>query len=116
MTTKITIDAKNKKLGRVATEAAVVLMGKDSPTFRKNVPADVKLEIVNASKISLDEIKAKNTTHMTYSGYPGGEKILTSKELIAKKGYEALFINAIKGMLPTNKLRAVMLKNLTITE
>ncbi|MDD5318453.1 MAG: uL13 family ribosomal protein [Candidatus Pacebacteria bacterium] len=111
-----TIDAKNKKLGRVATQAAMVLMGKNEPTFRKNTVADVKVLITNASLISLDEVKAKNTTHMTYSGYPGGEKILSSKELVAKKGYEALFIKAIKGMLPTNKLRDVMLKNLTVTE
>lgn len=111
-----TIDAKDKALGRVATAAAVFLMGKDDPAFQRNVAPNVKVKILNASKAKISQKKMQEKTYQNYSGYPGGRKVFTMEKLIEKKGYEEVFRKAVRGMLPSNKLRAVMMKNLIITE
>ncbi len=116
--TKHTIDAKNKKLGRVAAEAAVILMGKSAPTFKKNVVADVSVEITNASKMDITEKKMTEKEYQRYSGYPGGRSVMSLKQVIDKKGkgYEAVLKTAVNGMLPKNKLQREMIKNLIITK
>ncbi len=111
-----TIDATNKAVGRVATEAAVLLMGKDTPAFRRNVAPEVKVTIENASKIKFDPKKLKGKIYQRYSGYPGGRKERTMEEVIDKKGYSEIFEKAVYGMLPSNRLRSVMMKNLFITD
>ena len=111
-----TIDATGKNLGRIASQAAVILMGKNDVDFAKNQVKDVKVTIENASKVFMSEKRKKTTLHERYSGYPGGFKEKTNADIIAKKGYKALFELAIYGMLPANKLRSRMMKNLTITE
>lgn len=111
-----TIDAKGKKLGRIATEVAVILMGKDSVDFAKNVVADVKVKVINSSKIEIGSNKLEEKRYKRYSGYPGGLKIQSAAEVIKKKGYSELVKLAVRGMLPNNKLRPVMLKNLEVTE
>jgi large subunit ribosomal protein L13 len=113
---KYTIDATNKKVGRVATEAAVYLMGKNSPSFKRNVTADVKVEITNAGKASIAHTKKSQKTYARYSGYPGGLRKPTMTEVIEKKGHSEIFKEAVWGMLPKNKLRSKMIQNLTITE
>ena len=113
---KHTLDAENKKVGRVATEAAIYLMGKNISLFKRNSIPEVTVEIKNASKASIDEKKMLNKTYSRYSGYPGGLKQPTMKQVVTKKGYSEIFREAILGMLPKNKLRAKMIKNLIITE
>jgi len=113
---KYTLDAQNKKIGRVATEAAVYLMGKNLPTFKRNAIPDVKVEIVNTSKASILEKDMSVKTYSRYTGYPGGLRQPTMEQVIAKHGYRELFKEAVKGMLPKNKLRSKMMNNLTITE
>jgi large subunit ribosomal protein L13 len=114
---KHTIDAKDKKLGRVASEAATLLMGKNLTGFVRNAaPKDVRVEIINASKASFETKKLRDTKFARYSGYPGGLRYESMDQVAAKKGYSELFRQAIKGMLPSNKLRADMLKHLTVTE
>jgi len=109
-----TIDAKGKKLGRIATEAAVLLMGKNSPDFKRNEVANVKVSIENVSELDIDDKKMDNKEYKRYSGYPGGLKIRKMKEVIAKKGYAEIVEKAVYGMLPANKLRAKIMKNLII--
>ncbi|MFC1721059.1 50S ribosomal protein L13 [Patescibacteria group bacterium] len=111
-----TIDAQNKSLGRVASEAAKVLMGKDKADYKPNVVADVKVEIKNASKIKINPKNLDNKLYKRYSGYPGGLKETPMKKVIEKKGYSELFEMAVRGMLPANRLRQIMLKNLSIVE
>lgn len=111
---KYTLDAENKKIGRVATQAAVLLMGKNTAGFAKNSVPDVTVEIKNASKASIDGKKLTQKTYSRYSGYPGGLKQPSMEKVIAKKGYGELFREAISGMLPKNKLRNKMMKNLII--
>ena len=113
---KYTLDAENKKIGRVATQAAVYLMGKNTPAFARNVIPEVTVEIVNTSKASLDENKMSTKVYSRYSGYPGGLRQPTMEQVIAKKGHSELFREAVLGMLPKNKLRQKMMNNLIITE
>lgn len=109
------IDATNKSLGRVATEAAKILMGKNRVDFAKNKIPEVKVSIINASKINIRNKKLETKTHKNYSGYPGGLKETPLKKVVLDKGYKELFVHAIKGMLPKNKLRDRMMQNLVIT-
>lgn len=111
-----TIDATGKKLGRVATEVAVLLMGKDTPDFKRNVPADVKVNVTNASKLDITPKKMETKEYKRYSGYPGGLKTRKMSQEVAKHGYSETIKKAVYGMLPSNKLRAVIMKNLIITE
>ncbi len=113
---KYTLDAENKKIGRIASQAAVYLMGKNLTSFQRNLVPDVKVEIKNSSKVSVNETKFKTKTFSRYSGYPGGLRQPTMEQVVAKKGYREVIKEAVSGMLPKNKLRVKMLKNLTITE
>lgn len=110
-----TIDASGKVLGRVASEAAVALRGKRRPDFERHRLPSVRVNIVNASKIKLSETKRKSKIYYHYSGWPGGLKLRTLESLIEKKGYAEPLRLALKGMLPANKLRSRLLKNVTIT-
>lgn len=110
-----TIDATGKKLGRVATQAAVLLMGKNDPQFLRNRFSNVAVEITNVSKLSIDERKYADKIYTRYSGYPGGLKKETAGRLVARKGHGEMMRRAIKNMLPSNRLRDRMLKNLTIS-
>ena len=111
----ITIDAQNKKLGRLASEVAELLMGKDLPENRPNAIPDRKIKIDNLSKLAIDPGKNKET-FIHYTGYPGGLRTQTLKELAEKKGYSEVFKKAVYGMLPGNKLRPLMMKNLILEE
>ncbi|OHA19796.1 MAG: hypothetical protein A2836_02595 [Candidatus Taylorbacteria bacterium RIFCSPHIGHO2_01_FULL_45_63] len=111
-----TVDAKGLRLGRVASRAATFLMGKDTPHFARNKVTSVKVSIINVSKLVMPEKKRRDEVRVSYSGYPGGLKTLSLNQVIAKKGYAELVRHAIRGMLPPNKLRAEILKNITITE
>jgi len=110
----ITIDAENKALGRVAAAAAKVLMGKHKTTFAKNVVDQDGVKIVNASKVYLSGAKNGQKTYLRYSGYAGGLKSETYDMLVARKGHEEVIRQAIKGMLPKNKLQAQRMKMLSI--
>jgi large subunit ribosomal protein L13 len=110
-----TIDATGKRLGTVATEAASVLLGKNEPDFAKHLTAPVTVTIKNASKLDIPE-KKKAEVYQTYSGYPGGLKSETLDHLGTRRGYAEVLRRSIGGMLPNNKLKKPMLKNLVITE
>ena len=110
-----TIDATGKRLGTVATEAASVLMGKNRADFAKNTVADVRVEITNASKLDIPEGK-KSEIYQSYSGYPGGRKTETLSHLATRRGIAEVVRRTVGGMLPNNKLKKPLLKNLTISE
>lgn len=112
---KYTIDAQNKKLGRIASQAASYLMGKGLVTVTRNNVSDVTVEVINASKLDIDPKRAKTVDFYHHSGYPGGIKKMTLAEFIEKKGHKELVRKTIYGMLPTNSLRSKMIKNLTVS-
>lgn len=106
-----TIDASSKPLGRIASQTASILRGKNSPDFKPNIPPSIKVKILNVSKIKLSDKKMKEKTYKSYSGYPGGLKEKTFESLF-KRSPEAAFRKVVEGMLPRNKLRKRILKNL----
>ena len=112
----ITIDAQGKKLGRVATEAASILLGKNSTSFARNVVQDVEVRVINAGKLDVTDRKLTSTTYVRYSGYPGGLKKENLAEMSAKKGFAPALTIAISGMLPKNKLRDKRMLRLKVSE
>ena len=107
------VDVDNKVLGRVATQIANVLRGKNKPTFTPSVDTGDFVVVVNAAKIALTGKKMSDKTYYSHSGYVGGLKEITAGKLIDKKP-EDLIKKAVKGMLPKNKLARHMLKKLKI--
>lgn len=113
---KKVIDATNKSIGRVATEAAMALMGKDNPSYQPNKVTEITVVIENASKSKVTEKKKDEKQYARYSGYPGGLRFSSLRKMIDTKGYEAVYANAVRGMLPSNRLRSPRLKNLQIID
>lgn len=113
---KYEIDATGKSLGRVASEAAVVLRGKHKATYTRNKAGEISVHIINAGKINILPSKPRATIYTNYSGYPGGLKLRSMEEIKNKKGYREVLRKMIRGMIPTNRLRPIVLKNLTISE
>src|SRR5680860_27478 len=109
-----TIDAQEKKLGRVASEAAKILMGKNTATYKANVAPDVVVTITNASKLDISEKKRGDKIYTHYSGYPGGLKSETLGDVLDKKSHAEALKRAVYGMLPANRLRKIMLTHLVI--
>ncbi len=110
----ITIDATNKTLGRVASEAAKVILGKHKPTFAKNAVMGEEVTVTNAGKIRISGTKTSDKKYVRYSGYPGGQKIENYAMLTARRGEAEAIRRAVLGMLPKNRLQAKRIKLLTI--
>lgn len=97
------VDAEGKTLGRLATQVAIVLRGKHKPIFTPHVDTGDHVIVVNAEKIHLTGDKVRQKTYYRHSGYPGGLKSETVKDLLERKPY-VIVERAIKGMLPKTKL------------
>ena len=111
-----TIDASGKSLGRVASEAAKILLGKDTTTVKKNAIADVTVRITHASKLEISDKKMLQKTYHSHSGYPGSDRQRMLKDIVAIKGYSEALKRAVKGMLPGNTLRDKRMKHLVVEE
>jgi large subunit ribosomal protein L13 len=107
------VDAENQVLGRVATQIANVLRGKNKPTFTPSVDTGDFVIVINAEKIALTGNKLADKVYYSHSGYPGGIKSITAGKLLVKKP-EDVIKKAVKGMLPKNKLARHMLNKLKI--
>ncbi len=107
------IDAKNRSLGRVATEAANVLRGKTSATYSPNIMPKIKVKVVNISQAKTTGKKYEQKKYMRHTGYPGGIKYTSLKKITAENP-KAGFKKIIRGMIPNNKLRKEILKNLIV--
>jgi large subunit ribosomal protein L13 len=110
------IDAQGKKMGRVASEAAGILMGKNLASYERNAAPDVKVSIVNTSQAAIDSKKKEDKKYVTFTGFRGGINTENLGALIARKGTAEAFRRAVYRMLPSNSLRKTMMKNLTISE
>lgn len=109
----VLIDAENETLGRLASKAAKLLRGKYKPNFTPHVDCGDNVIIINAEKITLSGNKWTDKEYIRYTGYPGGLRKTTPKELIIKKP-TAIVERAIKGMLPKNRLGSVLFRNLYV--
>lgn len=116
MTQKYTIDAARRSPGRVATEIAVLLMGKNRTDFAKNKIPDVEVEVVSAGSMRLNQNKMRDKRYARHSLYPGGLTLESMAHVVEKKGAREVLRRAVYGMLPKNKLRAKMMNNLKISE
>lgn len=111
-----TIDATGKTLGRIATEAASVLLGKNTPSVKKNVVANVTVRVTHASAMRITEKKKELKTYHSHSGYPGSDRATKLSEVITKQGYGEALKRAVSGMTPKNTLREKRLKRLIVEE
>ena len=112
--TTYTIDATDRTLGRVASEAAHALLGKRSALFSKNQALPVTVVVENAGKMHLPERRTKGKVYLHYTGYPGGQREMRMDEMIAKKGVAEVLKKTIDGMIPRNKLRKPRMQNLIV--
>ncbi|MFA6519418.1 MAG: uL13 family ribosomal protein [Candidatus Paceibacterota bacterium] len=111
-----TIDATDRTLGRVCSEAASALLGKKSVHFAKNQTIPVKVTVKNAGKMHLPKRRVEGKVYTRYTGHPGGLYFTTMQEMITKKGIGEVVKKTVDGMIPRNKLRAPRMKNLIVTE
>jgi len=107
------IDAANKPLGRVATEAAKLLRGKHKPTFTPNLDSGDHVIVLNAKDVILTGNKLNQKIYRHHSGYIGGMKEVPAKVMLEKNPEKAMTL-AIKGMLPHNSLGRAQLKKLRV--
>ena len=107
------IDAEGKNLGRVATEDAHILRGKHKPTFTPHVDCGDFVIIVNASKVNLTGKKLDDKIYYNHSGYTGGLRERTAREMLENYPVEMLE-RAVKGMLPNGRLGRQMYKKLFV--
>ncbi|OJI08039.1 MAG: 50S ribosomal protein L13 [Candidatus Vogelbacteria bacterium CG22_combo_CG10-13_8_21_14_all_37_9] len=110
------LDATNQSLGRVASQAAKLLRGKNSPFFQLHLAPVNKVVINKAGLLKISEKKALQKIYFHHTGYPGNAKYPTLSQVVSKKGKREILQMAIKGMMPANRLRPIALKNLTINE
>lgn len=106
-------DADSKVLGRIATQIANILRGKNKPTYTPSVDTGDFVIVVNAEKIMLTGAKYDDKIYYSHSGFPGGIKSISAGKLLQKKP-EDLIYKAVKGMLPKNKLARHMLSKLKV--
>lgn len=112
---EIKIDGKDEIVGRLATKVAVLLQGKDLPTYDPRLSGDTTVVITNVDKIKFTGKKYEDKIYYHHTGYPGHLKSLTARQIFAKDPKEILK-KAVMGMLPRNKLRAVRIRNLVFIE
>ena len=109
----VLIDAENQVLGRLASKAAKMLRGKHKTNYTPHVDCGDNVIIINADKIRLTGNKWNAKEYIRHTGYPGGQRTTTAKQLMDKKP-EAMVERAIKGMLPKNKLGSALFRNLSV--
>ena len=107
------IDANGKILGRLASEIATILMGKNKPEFVPYLDVGDMVVVTNASKVKVSGKKAQDKKYIRHSGYPGGLRVDTYDKVMSKKPVYILE-HAIKGMLPQSKLGEKMFKKLKV--
>lgn len=107
------VDATDQTLGRIATQVARVLSGKNKPTYTAHLDTGDHVIILNASKVSVSRDKITSKTYARHSGFPGGFKEETLGHLLDRRPEEVIR-RAIKGMMPHNRLGAQQLRKLKI--
>lgn len=107
------VDAEGKNLGRLASEVAAILRGKHKPLFTPHADCGDYVVVVNAEKIALSGKKWDEKVYIRYTGYPGGQRFASPKEMMAKHP-TAMIEMAIRGMLPKNRLGREVFRNLYV--
>ncbi|MGL4631266.1 MAG: 50S ribosomal protein L13 [Leadbetterella sp.] len=109
----VVVDASNKVLGRLCSQIANILQGKNKTSYTPNVDCGDNVIVINAEKIRLTGKKMNEKVYTRHTGHPGGQRFATPKELMAKDGRRVVEM-AIKGMLPKNRLGSKLYTNLYV--
>ena len=109
----VIVDAENEVLGRLASNVAYILRGKDKVNFTPHVDTGDNVIIINAEKIKLTGNKVAEKEYVRHTGYPGGQRFATPKLLLTKRPTEIVRL-AVSGMLPKNKLGDALRRNVFI--
>ena len=107
------VDADGQNVGRLCTRIATILRGKHKPSFTPHVDTGDYVIVLNADKVRFTGAKWDQKEYITFSGYPGGQKRAKAKEVLAKHP-ERIVENAVRGMLPKNKLSRAMIKKMFV--
>lgn len=111
----VVVDADAKVLGRLASEVAKIIRGKHKPDFTPHVDCGDNVIVLNADKVKLTGKKWTDRVHLSYTGYPGGQKTVTPRQL-KEKSSRLLVEKAVRGMLPKNRLGRRLFTNLYVYE
>jgi len=111
----VLVDAESKTLGRLASEVAKMIRGKHKPNFTPHVDCGDNVIVINADKVKLTGKKWTDRVYLSYTGYPGGQKAITPKQLMEKSS-TLLVERAVRGMLPKNRLGRSLFNNLHVFE
>ena len=109
----VLIDANGEVLGRLASQVAKILRGKNKPSFTPNVDCGDNVIVINADKVKLTGNKMTDKVYVRHTGYPGGQRFATPADYLKRKP-EFVIEKAVKGMLPKNRLGAALLRNLKV--
>jgi len=107
------VDAEDKTLGRLASTIAQILRGKNKVNFTPHMDMSDFIVVINAEKITLTGNKKNSKEYWRHTGYPGGQKVVSYKKML-EENPDRVIINAVKGMLPHNKLGRKLLKHLKV--
>ena len=107
------IDATNEILGRLASQVAKILRGKNKPSYTPHTNCGDFVIVINADKVKLTGAKMTDKVYTRYTGFPGGQRFATPADYLAKKP-EFVIEHAVKGMLPRTRLGAAILTNLKV--
>lgn len=107
------VDAENEVVGRLATKVAALLRGKYKTNFAPHVDCGDNVIVINAEKVRFTGAKMNDKEYVHYSGYPGGQKKATPREILKKKP-AYIVEEAVRGMLPKNRLGAELFRNLRV--
>lgn len=109
----VVVDAENMVLGRLSSQVAMLIRGKKKPSYTPHVDCGDNVIVINAEKIVLTGDKTDVKVYTRYTGYPGGQRFETPRQLLSKKP-EAIIEKAVKGMLPKNRLGRKLFGNLHV--
>ncbi len=109
----VLVDASEQVLGRLASQVAKMLRGKHKTNYTPHVDCGDQVIVINAEKVQLTGQKFENRRHFSYTGFPGGQKRVSPEERFRKKP-ESLVEEAIRGMLPKNRLGRALFRNLYV--
>jgi len=107
------VDAEDKTLGRLSSELAKIIRGKNKPDFTPHVDCGDYIIVINAEKVKLTGDKMNSKEYQTYSGHPGGRKVTMAKDQLKRKPI-SLVEMAVRGMLPKNRLGRQIFGNLFV--
>ena len=112
----VVIDGDSKVLGRLASDVAKIIRGKTKPGYTPHVDCGDNVIVINSDKIRLTGQKWTDKVYLRHTGYPGGQRSETPKEVVDKKSSTILVEKAVRGMLPKTKLGRAIFKNLHVYE